>query len=117
MPATLLQDTSRSGACIRIERPIAIGSRITIKWHREQCENARIEEEMEKVRSHYADRIQTNLDQVAKEKDALRNWQMAMQHESQRIAEVIDLCGKQSAPAKPATALAAAAGVHRTEKP
>lgn len=71
-------------------------------------ENARIEEEMEKIRAHYAERIQKNLDQVAKEKDALRNWQGAMQHESQRIADVIELCGKPQA-AHPA-AMAAAAG-------
>lgn len=72
-------------------------------------ENARIEEEMEKIRAHYAQRIQNNLDQVTKEKDALRNWQNAMQSESQRIAEVIELCGKQPSPARP-TALAAAVG-------
>ncbi len=57
-------------------------------------ENARIEEEMEKIRAHYAERVQKNLDQVAKEKDALRNWQGAMQHESQQITDVIELCGK-----------------------
>ena len=50
---------------------------------------------MEKVRVHYAQRMQSNLDQVAKEKEALRNWQKAMQHETQRVGEVIDLCGKQ----------------------
>ncbi|MGC2474524.1 MAG: hypothetical protein WA485_09330 [Candidatus Sulfotelmatobacter sp.] len=72
-------------------------------------ENARIEEEMEKIRAHYAQRIQNNLDQVTKEKDALRNWQNAMQSESQRIAEVIELCGKQPSPARP-NALAAAVG-------
>ena len=55
---------------------------------------------MEKVRVHYAQRMQSNLDQVAKEKEALRNWQMAMQHETQRVGEVIDLCGKQPALAR-----------------
>jgi hypothetical protein len=65
---------------------------------RKAKENTRIEEEMEKTRIHYAQRVQANLDQVAKEKEALRNWQMAMQHETQRIAEVIELCGKQPAP-------------------
>jgi len=30
------EDTSRSGACVRLKRPLAVGSRITIKWHREQ---------------------------------------------------------------------------------
>lgn len=84
---------------------------------RKRRENARIEEEMEKVRSHYAERIQANLDQVAKEKDALRNWQMAMQHESQRIADVIELCGKQPTPVRSATAaLAVAAGANGPEQ-
>ena len=83
---------------------------------RKARENARIEEELEKVRSHYAERIQSNLDHVAKEREALRNWQAAMQHESQRIADVIELCGKQPAAAKPAIAMAAAAVSHGTEK-
>jgi len=82
---------------------------------RKAQENARIEEEMEKIRAHYAQRVQNNLDQVTKEKDALRNWQNAMQSESQRIAEVIELCGKQPAPARP-NALAAAAGAQPTDK-
>ena len=79
-------------------------------------ESARIEEEMEKVRAHYAQRVQANLDQVAKEKEALRNWQMAMQHETQRIAEVIDLCGKQPAPENSSNAMAAAAAAGCPEK-
>lgn len=60
-------------------------------------EDARIQREMERVNAHYAERIQQNQEQVAREKEALRNWQMAKQYESQRIAEVIELCGKQSA--------------------
>jgi len=32
----VLEDTSRSGACVRLKRPLAVGSRITIKWYREQ---------------------------------------------------------------------------------
>ena len=31
-----LEDTSPSGACIRLKTPITVGSRITVKWHREQ---------------------------------------------------------------------------------
>ncbi len=80
-------------------------------------ENSRIEEEIEKIRAHYAQRIQANLDQVAKEKDSLHNWQNAMQSESQRIAEVIDLCGNQPAPAK-TNSMAAAAGAQASgDKP
>ena len=83
---------------------------------RKAKENTRIEEEMEKIRIHYAQRVQANLDQVAKEKEALRNWQMAMQHETQRIAEVIELCGKQPAPERSSQAMAAAAGAGSSEK-
>jgi hypothetical protein len=80
-------------------------------------ENSRIEEEIEKIRAHYAQRIQANLDLVAKEQDSLRNWQNAMQSESQRIAEVIELCGTQPAPVK-ANSLAAAAGAQTSgDKP
>jgi hypothetical protein len=43
-------------------------------------ENTRIEEEMEKIRIHYARRVQANLAQVAKEKEALRNWPCSMRH-------------------------------------
>jgi hypothetical protein len=83
---------------------------------RKAKENARIEEEMEKIRAHYAQRVQANLDQVAKEKEALRNWQMAMQHETQRIAEVIELCGKQPAPERSSNAMAVAAAAGSSEK-
>ena len=71
---------------------------------------------MEKIWIHYAQRMQVNLDQVAKEKEALRNWQMAMQHETQRIAEVIELCGKQPAPERSSHAMAAAAGTASSQK-
>jgi hypothetical protein len=84
---------------------------------RKAKENSKIEEEMEKIRMHYAQRIQSNLDQIVKEKEAMRNWQMAMQHESQRIAEVIELCGKQPAPAPKVSAMAAAVGARGAEKP
>lgn len=55
-------------------------------------ENNQIEEEMERVRAHYTERMQRNRDLVALEKEALRNWQMAVQHEMLRITEVIELC-------------------------
>jgi hypothetical protein len=72
-------------------------------------ENAGIQAEMERVTAHYAERIQRNRDLAAREKEALHNWQMAKQNESQRIDEVMELCAKQ--PAGPAAgAMAAAAG-------
>lgn len=67
-------------------------------------ENAEIEAEMERIKAHYAERIQRNQEQVAREKETLHNWQVAMQYENHRIAEVLELCGKQPAatPAGPA---------------
>lgn len=83
---------------------------------RKAKENSKIEAEMEKIRVHYAERVQANLDQVAGEKEALRNWQNAMQHETQRIGEVIELCGKQPAAETSASAMAAGAGVQGAGK-
>jgi hypothetical protein len=60
-------------------------------------ENSQIQAEMERITAHYADRIQRNQDQIAQEKEALRNWQMAKQHESHRIAEVMSLCMREPA--------------------
>ena len=62
-------------------------------------ENTKIQAELDHVTAHYADRIKQNDEQVVREKETLRNWQMAKQHESQRISEVIELCAKQPAPA------------------
>ena len=74
-------------------------------------ENTQIQAEMERIAAHYAERIQNNQDQVAKQKEALRNWQMAKQHESQRISEVIDLCSKPLVPANTETPATPSASV------
>jgi hypothetical protein len=85
-------------------------------------ENAQIEAEVERLRVHYAERIQRNREQVDLEKSTLHNWQMAMQHEIQRISEVIELCDKQSA-APPANSISGVSGPtgadekSKTEKP
>lgn len=63
---------------------------------RKAQENSRIQTEMEHVTARYLDRIKQNLDHVAREKNALRNWQVMKQQENQRIAEVIGLCTKQN---------------------
>jgi hypothetical protein len=75
---------------------------------RKAQENAQIQAEMERVTAHYAERIQHNQDQVAREKETLRNWQMQKQHESQRISEVVELCARQPASAPPLSNAAAA---------
>ena len=66
-------------------------------------EISRIEGELERLKTHYAERIQKNREQVEQEKESLRNWQMAMQHENQRISDVIELCRKPSTTAASAT--------------
>ena len=62
---------------------------------RKAQENAKIQAELERLAAHYAERIKQNQEQVLREKDALHNWQMAKQSESQRISEVMELCAKQ----------------------
>jgi hypothetical protein len=52
-------------------------------------ENAKIQAEL--------DRVPQNQDQVVREQEALRSWQMAKQYESQRISEVIARCTMQPA--------------------
>ncbi len=64
--------------------------------NRKAQENSQIEAELERLRTHYEERVQRNRDQLERQKEVLRNWQMAMQHESQRISEVIDLCRNPS---------------------
>jgi len=80
-------------------------------------ENTQLQAEMERLTAHYAERIQHNLDQVAKEKEALRNWQMAKQHETQRISEVIDLCSPQPAAPKSEPSVSAAPAVSAQLQP
>lgn len=77
---------------------------------RKTQENAKIQAEMERLASHYAERMQHNRDVVAREKEALHNWQMAKQHESHRIGEVMELCARQPA----SSAMAASAGAEDT---
>jgi hypothetical protein len=77
---------------------------------RKAQESAQIQAEMERVTAHYAERIQHNQDQVVREREALRNWQSQKQYESQRIAEVIELCAKQPASAPLSNAASASSG-------
>jgi hypothetical protein len=60
-------------------------------------ENASIQAELDRLTAHYAARIQHNLDQVDREKEALRHWRTSKEEESQRISEAVALCGKQPA--------------------
>jgi len=77
---------------------------------RKTRENAHIEAEMARVTAHYAERMKANLDQVTREKEALRKWQMSKQGESERITEVMELCAKPEASEPRGAAMAATAG-------
>jgi hypothetical protein len=59
---------------------------------RKDQENCAIQAEMERVTAEYRARINANLDEVARGKDAFRKWQTKKQHEAQRIAEAVALC-------------------------
>jgi hypothetical protein len=67
---------------------------------RKAQDNCTIQAEMERVAAEYAARISCNLDDVAREKDSFRKWQVRKQHEAQSIADAVALCvtpGKTSA--------------------
>jgi len=65
---------------------------------RKAQENCAIQAEMERVSAEYAARISNNLEQVSREKDSFRKWQIKKQNESQRISEAVALCVTQTGP-------------------
>jgi len=65
---------------------------------RKAQENCAIQAEMERVSAEYAARITNNLEQITREKDCFRKWQLKKQTEAQRIAEAVALCVTQTGP-------------------
>jgi hypothetical protein len=63
---------------------------------RKNQENQAIQAEMDRVMAQYLARINATLDEIAREKDGLRKWQMRKEEEAQRIAEGVSLCVKHS---------------------
>jgi len=64
------------------------------------AEARKVQAELERLTAQYMERIQANLDEVAREQDNLRGWQRRKQQESQRIAEAAMYCvpnGSQAA--------------------
>ncbi|MFZ0732457.1 MAG: hypothetical protein WAM79_09050 [Candidatus Sulfotelmatobacter sp.] len=94
----LLQDATRRQQALESYEGAKRKQMEEFESHKSQ-ENSRIEAELERLKAHYAERIQRNHEQIEQEKESLRNWQMAMQHENQRISDVIELCRKPSAAA------------------
>jgi hypothetical protein len=75
---------------------------------RKAQDNCAIQAEMERVAAEYAARISSNLDEVAREKDSFRKWQVRKQHEAQNIADAVALCvSPSSAKAGSADAMSA----------
>jgi hypothetical protein len=62
-------------------------------------ENRRIQAELDRLTTQYLSRIQSNLDEVARAQDDLRNWQKQKQQEAQRITEAATYCVPQGSAA------------------
>jgi hypothetical protein len=86
--------------------------------HRQQALNSYEAGQQKQLEEFEARKAQENTKIQAELEEALRNWQMAKQHETQRISEVIELCAKpaptplaepQSAPAAATVSAASAA--------
>lgn len=56
------------------------------------AEIARIQAELDRLTAQCMAKIQANLDEVAREQDALRGWQKRKQQEAQRITEAVKFC-------------------------
>lgn len=65
---------------------------------RKAQENCAIQAEMERVSAEYAARITNNLEEIGREKDSFRKWQLKKQTEAQRISEAVALCVTQNGP-------------------
>ena len=55
-------------------------------------ENEDIQAEVDRIRAVHADRIQSNLDEVARQEDNFRAWRKRKQQESELIAEAATFC-------------------------
>lgn len=62
-------------------------------------ENTKIQQDLERITAQHVARIQTNLDEVAREQDNFRAWQRSKQQESQHITEAAAYCVPQGSAA------------------
>ena len=74
---------------------------------RKTQENCAIQAEMERVAAEYAARISNNLEEITREKDSFRKWQLKKQNEAQRISEAVALCVTQTGPKVSADSMSA----------
>ena len=68
-------------------------------------ENAEIQLEIDRLKAHYLDRLQRNLDDISLVRTPLNNWQTMKQQEVQRISEAVKLCAKQAVTEPPTETL------------
>jgi hypothetical protein len=90
---------------------------IEAEWARKSEENAQIQAELERVKSHYMDRIKRNMEGMAREKAAFGSWLTVKQQESQSISEAVDLCLKPGPESEPAASLSEIALPEAVAKP
>lgn len=64
-------------------------------------ENARIQEELERVTKAHMARIQSNLDEVAREQDNFRVWQKSKNQECERLTDAAGYCVPPGSPISP----------------
>jgi hypothetical protein len=62
-------------------------------------ENNKIQAELDRLTSQHLERIQANIEEVAREQDKMRTWQKGKQQESQRITEAATYCVPQGSAA------------------
>jgi hypothetical protein len=62
-------------------------------------ENNKIQAELDRLTSQHLERIQANIEEVAREQDKMRAWQKGKQQESQRITEAATFCVPQGSAA------------------
>lgn len=112
----LLQDArARQDALNSYEA--GVRKEVESEWARKTEENIKIQDEMERVKSHYMARIARNLDGVAREKAVFGSWLATKQQECQNISEAADLCSKTGTPEPVGGSLSIASAAAAGAKP
>ena len=63
-------------------------------------ENRQVQNELDRLTAEHIGRIQSNLDELARQQDVFRAWQKDKQQESRRISDAASICVPQNAPSK-----------------
>ena len=63
-------------------------------------ENRQVQNELDRLTAEHVGRIQSNLDELARQQDLFRVWQKDKQQEARRISDAASICVPQNAPSK-----------------